>query len=226
MDDTRIIGYDEVVRIPGGENGEPLVDVRVYDHSIIAEHEKPDMRPYTGSVVYVRDTLAQKLARVNHACKEHGVQLRVVYGYRHPDIQRSYFETVRADITLRHPDLSQEEIDRLTHPFIAVPDVAGHPTGGAVDVCLADGVGNMLDFGTVIADFERADLIETFAPGITDLQRRNRMLLRQLMMHEGFVPFNGEWWHFSYGDREWACFTGAHSSLYSPIDFRPQETAK
>jgi D-alanyl-D-alanine dipeptidase len=23
-------------------------------------------------------------------------------------------------------------------------------------------------------------------------------------MRQGLAPFDGEWWHFSYGDREWA----------------------
>lgn len=41
------------------------------------------------------------------------------------------------------------------------------------------------------------------------------MLLRDCMLRVGFAPFDGEYWHFSYGDREWAFLTGAPASLYN-----------
>lgn len=37
-----------------------------------------------------------------------------------------------------------------------------------------------------------------------DQQKENRFLLQDLMLLVGFAPYYGEWWHFSYGDREWA----------------------
>ena len=37
------------------------------------------------------------------------------------------------------------------------------------------------------------------------------------MVAEGFAPFDGEWWHFSYGDREWAAFYGLSQTLYAHI---------
>ncbi len=39
------------------------------------------------------------------------------------------------------------------------------------------------------------------------------------MLTAGFAPFDGEWWHFSFGDREWARFYGAENALYEQIQF-------
>ena len=66
-----------------------------------------------------------------------------------------------------------------------------------------------------------AGRIKTFGENLTGQQISNRMALFQAMTTAGFMPFFGEYWHFMYGDREWAYFSGLGESLYSNIDFRP-----
>jgi len=216
----RIITYQEIAAIPTGENKESLVDVCHYDPNIIARYEKNDMLLYTGKRIFVRDTVARKLATANKSLtKNSKFRLRVAYGYRHPDIQKKYFEQKRTELRVSRPSLTDGELDALTHNFIAVPSVAGHPTGGAVDVTIVDAAGKELDMGTKIADFKNAERIKTFAKGLSNKQKRNRLLLHDILVREGFAPFYGEWWHFSYGDREWACFYGKLKSIYSPLKF-------
>lgn len=219
--ERKIITYQKLIAIPDGENKESLVDVRCYDPTIIAQYEKNDMFPYTGERIFVQDTVARKLATANKTLGKHGkFRLKVVYGYRHPNVQKKYFEQKRTELQALHPSLTDEELDGLTHNFIAVPSVAGHPTGGAIDVTIVDAVGNELDMGTKIADFKNPEKIKTFAKGTTNEQKKNRLLLHDILVREGFAPFYGEWWHFSYGDREWACFYGKKKSLYSLIKFK------
>lgn len=104
------------------------------------------------------------------------------------------------------------------HEKIAVPEVAGHPTGGAVDVTIYDMENQKeLDFGSKIHDFS-SDVCYTFYKNISDDEKENRMLLRHLMLNEGFAPYDGEWWHFSYGDREWAFYYKKGEYLYNVID--------
>jgi D-alanyl-D-alanine dipeptidase len=45
------------------------------------------------------------------------------------------------------------------------------------------------------------------------------------MFAAGFVPFWGEWWHFSYGDREGAAFTGRKAALYDAVSLSANEGA-
>jgi D-alanyl-D-alanine dipeptidase len=147
-----------------------------------------------------------------------GAQLKLVYAYRHPDVQTRYFERESAKIREQYPALSEEEIAERTHCLIAVPEVAGHPTGGAVDLTII-GPHGPLDMGTGIADFADEDLIRFFSTRVTDEQRENRAALRSVMIDErvGFAPFDGEWWHFSYGDREWAAYYALPKAIYGPI---------
>ncbi|HCM84235.1 MAG TPA: hypothetical protein DIS76_06675, partial [Rhodospirillaceae bacterium] len=131
-----------------------------------------------------------------------------------------YFNRRRAEIA-RDNALDDNALTEHTHMFCAYPPVAGHPTGGAVDVKLLDKAGQPLDFGTEISDFTKADLIPTFCEGLTRTQRENRGLLLDIMCQAGFAPFLGEWWHFSYGDREWSWWNRQKTALYQPLDFRP-----
>ncbi len=215
----RIVQYQDLIHVPDGETGGKLVDVRAYDASLLAEYQKLDMLPYVGERILVRDSVASKLAAVNSSLPG-GFLLKVVYGYRHPDIQQMYFDRKRTLLRRENPLLSEQELDGLTHNFVAVPAVAGHATGGAVDVTIVDRERNELDMGTAIADFSEPAKIKTYAPGLTQAQIENRKSLHDAMLKEDFAPFYGEWWHFSYGDREWAFFYGKESSLYSKIDYK------
>lgn len=220
----KILSYDDLKAINAGASLEQLVDVRTYDRRIVAEYNKDDMRQYTGDVIYVRDSLAQKLGNVNAELAASDLRLKVVYGYRHPAVQQAYFSKRQAEILAESPELAGDDLERYTHNFVAVPDVGGHPAGAAVDITIVDASGEELDMGTDIADYSDPMLIHTFDPRVTREQFSNRLLLHDLMVGQGFTPFYGEWWHFSYGDREWAAFNGKKEALYGTADMEGRRT--
>lgn len=218
--DSFIATFQDLQKIPTAENGEVLVEANIYDRSIICKHVQRDMEDFTRDKVFVREGLARRLAEASAFLRAKNMEyrLRIVYGYRHPVVQEKYFSDMRRVVAKEHPWLNENEISSLTHNFIAVPEVAGHPTGGAVDATISTPSGD-LDMGTEIADFTRADAIKTFADGISPEACSNRLLLRDAMMSAGLAPFYGEWWHFCFGDREWVFFYRKSTSLYSPIRF-------
>ncbi len=213
-----ILGYDEVAQHSAGDDPEKLVDVRLYDPSIVAEYHKEDMLELTGHIIYIRDTLAKKLTVVNGKLQPRGYQLKVVYGYRHPTVQKKYFNQEREKIKHDFPEYTGSQIDRYAHNFVAIPDVAGHPAGAAVDLTIITREGIELDMATKIADYTDSSKIITYATTINEDQMNHRLLLHDLMVEQGFAPFYGEWWHFSYGDREWAAFYNK-KALYGAIEF-------
>ena len=215
----KILTYDDVAKFPAGTSDEPMVDVNAFDDSILTEYKKFDMLPIVGNMIYVRETLALKLAKIQKELNEEGYRLKVVYGYRHPDVQRHYFETRRETLKAQNSNMSEEMLDRYTHNFVAIPEIAGHPAGAAVDVTIVRDDTSEIDMGTDIADYSDENMIKTFADSLTNKQEENRLKLHDLMVGEGFAPFYGEWWHFSYGDREWAAFYNK-KALYGAIDFR------
>lgn len=215
----QILSYDDVAQYSAGRSSEPLVDVATYDSRMTGRYLKRDMVAITGEVIYVRDAIARKLARIEATLRERGYRLNVVYGYRHPKVQRDYFENRKAAIAQENPQLTGKDLNVYTHNFVADPDIAGHPAGAAVDLTLMSVNGSAVDMGTAIADYTDEKKIKTFADGLTAEQHEHRQLLHDLMVAEGFAPFYGEWWHFSYGDREWAAFYDK-KALYDVIDFQ------
>lgn len=219
LNNKKILGFDDVVKFPAGNSEEKLTDVTTYDKSITARYIKPDMIAITGETIYLRDSLCKKLAAVQKNLRNKGYQLKIVYGYRHPEIQQKYFDNRKQILAIDHPDLTLDKLDKYTHNFVAIAEIAGHPAGAAVDLTLVNSDGSAIDMGTGVADYTDEEKIRTFSTQISSEQAKNRQILHDAMIGENFAPFYGEWWHFSYGDREWAAFYNK-KALYGAIDFK------
>lgn len=215
-----LLKIKDLLKIIPGENSEKLTVLNEASSYIVCQYKKRDMSKYLGDLILVRDTVAKKLIKISKKLKElhPDFKLKVVYGYRHPSIQTKDFETIKSKIKDDGVIKDEEELNEKAHMFVADPRVAGHPTGGAVDITITTSDGN-LDMGTKIADYSDEEKIQTFSHSVTKEQKNNRKLLHDLMVSEEFAPFYGEWWHFSYGDLEWACFYKKKSSLYFRKDF-------
>jgi D-alanyl-D-alanine dipeptidase len=109
------------------------------------------MRPITGDRIYLRQTAAERLGAASLALAAHhdNLALEVVYGYRALSIQQKLYDGFAGQLQHEH---SGEALHEAIHRLIAVPDVAGHPTGGAVDLQITQG-GRPLNFGTHIWEF-------------------------------------------------------------------------
>lgn len=217
----KILTYYDLSKVEAKENNESLVILNEFSSDIECMYEKKDMIAYVGDKIFVREKVAEMLLQASKILKNKNsdYNLKVVYGYRHPDIQKNYFDKRKKEIEKQRPNLSQEELLAYTHMFVAAPDVAGHIVGGAVDITISSPNGD-LDMGTAIADYSDEEKIQTFYQNISKEQKENRMLLHDIMVQVGFAPFYGEWWHFSYGDKEWAAFYEKPGAIYTAIDFR------
>ena len=166
------------------------------------------------NIIQVREKVFDKLNNADDLLKEinSNYQIMVVYGYRSMEKQVKYFnkEIKKYEKNFK----SKLELYEFVHEKIAVPEVAGHVTGGAVDVVIYDMKNNkIIDFGTKVHDFSDNKSYITYK-NISREAYNNRMMLRKLMMKAGFAPYDGEWWHFSFGDREWAYYYKRKKCLY------------
>lgn len=208
--------YHDLCRIPVVDNGERLVPLK---GTGIHHHCFDDrMRKYTGEDVYLREGLVSKLQAAQSYLNEAlpGHILEVAYGYRHLFIQTESFEAVKEKLVSQKPSgWTEDALKEAASHSIAVPDVAGHPTGGAVDVFVKNPEGTQLDMGTGFHEFTKNSYV--YSPFVSKKVWFNRQKLRQSMTSAGFAPFDGEWWHFSYGDKEWAYFYGKPNSIYDQV---------
>ena len=94
-----------------------------------------------------------------------------------------------------YPDVPKDKLFELG--FIA--EHSGHSRGSTVDLTLFDmkkgydaDMGGGFDFFGDVSHYDYAAL--------THEQYNNRKLLRDVMMENGFVPYEKEWWHFTLKD--------------------------
>jgi D-alanyl-D-alanine dipeptidase len=212
--EDKMLRYSDLASQAVVPSGEPMVGV-LETPNLSVKPIDPDMAKFTGNEIYVRKSVAERLGEASLTLTSFNAdyRLQIVYGYRALSIQTAKYQKIKQGLTDEYADM---ELMEAVHRMVAVPEVAGHPTGGAVDVQIAQG-GKLLNFGTKILEFVPDTY--TFSPFIDREAWFNRQLLRRCMTSSGFAPFDGEWWHFSYGDKEWATFYNQPNAVYEQIEF-------
>ena len=213
--ESKMVTYSQLKSVSVRESGEAFIAI---DMSLIPYGYKngmTDMKKVLGNNIVVRATVYTKLLRAQEILQKRNpsYSLFVTYGYRSLEIQTSRFLKRLRQVSstfFSDPISLYEEV----HRSIAVPTVAGHPTGGAVDIVLTNpSTGAVLDFGSPQYDYSTKKYY-VFDQTISRVAVQNRALLRNCMVDAGFAPFDGEWWHFSYGDREWAYYYKQKFAIY------------
>ena len=91
-----------------------------------------------------------------------------------------------------YPDVAKKDLFKLD--YIALK--SGHTRGSTVDLTIVDIVtGQELDMGSPYDFFGIQS--HPFYHKLTKSQKANRLLLRNVMLTNGFKPYDNEWWHFT-----------------------------
>ncbi len=204
-----IATVEQLLGVEVRECGEPMVIIP--PDIIHTEYRAPldELRAEHGNKVYVREGVARRLVQTQALLQSRAreLQLLVAYGYRTDYLQHKYFVQKLTELRLQSPNIWLTKTIDLAHKWIAFPPIAGHPTGGCVDITIRNReTGEELDMGTPLFCLE--DRSSWGYAGLSAEQQRNRELLRSIMETEGFYAYAGEWWHYAYGDREWGFHKG------------------
>ncbi len=179
-----------------------MVDIAEMDDTIVVEliYATPDN--FVGEVLYEDITraflhpeaaAALVKAQKSLATRLHGASL-VVYDAARP-------MSVQARM---HDKVAGTE----KHIYVSDPAKGGglHNYGLAVDVSIIGTDGKPLSMGTAFdhlgteAHIDREQ--QLVAEGtITEAERSNRLLLREVMTEAGYMPLRSEWWHFNFRTR-------------------------
>lgn len=224
LQQTAILGEDVLNQVPVLECNEPIVDIATYIPNLIIRMSKA-RREYAGSdVVYARKTVCEMLARVVQSVS-HNYRFIMFDAYRPIEYQRLRFEQVFKSLKAKNPSRDDEYIRRLAFEVVFPPNEdpqqpPPHATGGAVDVALATLDGKLLDFGSEYGIYNEDENNRhlTNSRLINAEQRKNRDILITSMVNAGFCNYPGEWWHFMYGDREYAAYEDLPHAIYGRAD--------
>lgn len=194
---------------------EKFVDLLNFDSEIKVDRALSNRSQYFS---YVRQSVANKL----HSAKKflpNGYRFLIKEGYRPVHVQALAFERSLERVREKSANQDINYIIAEASKYVAPPQVAPHPTGGAIDLTLIDSVGNELDLGTpfdaIPEDTDNATFFD--AANISQLAFQNRQILANALQPVGFINYFSEWWHWSYGDKYWAVMTNASHALYNPV---------
>lgn len=170
----------------------------------------------------VRETVAEKLYSVSSKLPD-GMVMVVIEGYRTMQHQQESWDRSFKKLREDHIDWSDEDIEKQVRLVVAKPHpLANHHCGGAVDVTLMYENGELLDMGSPYPSeglpMEIRKKFPMFSESISWEQNKNRQILRRSMEAEDFVWYPGEWWHYCYGDRMWAVYSGRTECMYGSIE--------
>ena len=177
--------------------------------------------------LWLRKTVAEKLARVNVRAGKAGLELFLLDAWR-PRAVQAYFHDLwmPRELQRRDPSLTgaalTEEVERYwAAPSENADSPAPHATAAATDLTLRwkGGeqlwMGSLFDDATRLAHRDRFEQLDAENFSFSDQEARaNRRLLHWLMVEEGFAGHPDEWWHFSWGDQLWAALTDSPAAHY------------
>ena len=143
---------------------------------------------------------ARALRNVSYEMMVRGFRLKVFDAYRPACAVRHFVYWGIEDQDLRmkpyfYPDLEKQEL--FVKGYIA--SQSSHSRGSTVDLTLLNmQTGKEVDMGSPFDMF--SPLSHPDCREITDEQYENRMELRNVMVRNGFMPIDCEWWHFTLKD--------------------------
>lgn len=152
--------------------------------------------------------------------------IEVLDGWRPVSVQAALREQFRGAIVARHPEYGEEQIQAALDQFVANPyrkDMSPpHLSGGSVDLTLFDTAGRQtLDMGTAFDEpshLSHTRALETEPHPRYTQARQNRRLMVHAMLDAGFTNLPSEWWHFDYGNQNWAFFSGAPEAFFGAAE--------
>lgn len=186
-----------------------LNKVKVKDDGSILVNFKtafPDLRTsaltlYNESLMG-RKTVGEKLVEAQKLLPNH-LKLIIYECYRSRNTEQGFQTDAMNELYFVEPNYDHsnrvDALKKMEDEFL----IAGHQTGGAVDVGLIDINGIELDLGRKHVRELKWDgeLKESEA---NQFAKDNRKILSEALNASGFTQYATEWWHWSYGDRYWA----------------------
>jgi D-alanyl-D-alanine dipeptidase len=143
---------------------------------------------------------ARALRSASNEMMVHGYRFKVFDAYRPARAVKHFVLWGIEDQDIRmkpyfYPELQKQEL--FSKGYIATE--SSHSRGSTVDLTLLDmQTGKELDMGSPFDLF--SPISHPDCRDVTQEQYNNRMLLQRVMVRNGFLPLDCEWWHFTLKD--------------------------
>jgi zinc D-Ala-D-Ala dipeptidase len=212
-----LLSDERIAKITCFDNKEKIISLRQKNEKILIDETRSQIGNKSDLFCYARESVVKKLIEATNYLP-YRYQLLIKEAYRPLSLQKRFFEDYFGYYKNQYPLKNDDEIYEVTCQYVAPIKVAGHPTGGAIDITLLKD-GKEIDMGSGFNDapIEPENLTFLYSDYINDIAKANREILIQCMEKVGFINYPTEWWHWSYGDCYWA-FLNNCDALYSATD--------
>ena len=153
---------------------------------------------YKKPVAILSRPAALALAKVQIELKDSGYCLKIFDAYRPQRAVDHFISWARnpADTLKKaefYPEVDKKDLFSLGY----ISTRSGHSRGSTVDLTIVDySTGEEVDMGGSYDLF--GEVSHHGFSQITPEQKKNRNLLKRVMMKHGFQPYSQEWWHYTY----------------------------
>lgn len=212
--------HDHKIKVQIDECGEPLETLNPEEFVLEPMYFK--WGHTDTSEIKLRKGVIERLIAAQKLLQPMGLLLKIWDGYRTLKTQKILYDEYYERLHKQHSDWNDEHLRKAVEIFVSPPShdpkyPAPHNTGGAVDLTLIDAEGNEIDMGTPFDEFNERSFTNHFEENGGEIHK-NRMLFKKIMEEAGFVNYFEEWWHFSYGDQEWAKAKGELKAVYGSME--------
>lgn len=150
----------------------------VYDMKYASNDNFLKAKVYDCAECFLRLKTVKALIEANETFMKKGLKIKIFDCYRPLAIQKKMWKIVP------------------NPKYVADPSKGSiHNRGGAVDITLVDSLGKELDMGTPF-DFFGEEASHNYL-NVSDEVKKNRKLLKKIMIKKGFNSFDSEWWHYN-----------------------------
>ncbi len=176
---------------------EIILEIRYYStYNFIGER----IDGYEEPIALVTREAAQALKAASDEFITRGYRLKIFDAYRPQMAVDHFMRWAKNARDTRMKQYFYPQLDKsVLIPQGYIARHSGHSRGSTIDLTLFDiNSGKEADMG---GPFDYFGLLShPDYTGITEEQRANRMLLREVMLRHGFKPLEEEWWHFTLKD--------------------------
>jgi D-alanyl-D-alanine dipeptidase len=151
---------------------------------------------YKREVVIISKAAAQALSKVQKEVAKRNLCLKVFDAYR-PQKAVNHFVRWAKDLNdtankhIYYPEIDKPDLFELNY----IASKSGHSRGSTIDLSLVDSEELELDMGTPWDYFGPKSWPTDTT--ISKIAQQNRTYLREIMIANGFKPYEEEWWHFT-----------------------------
>lgn len=152
---------------------------------------------YKKATIIISKPTAIALKNVQQKLAQFNLSLKIFDGYRPQQAVDHFVRWAKMlnDTLMKkkyYPSVSKNQLFKLGY----IASKSGHTRGSTVDLTIIDiTTGRELDMGSMYDFFGNKSHV--LHKNVTTKQKANRLLLRNLMMSNGFKPYKFEWWHFT-----------------------------